>query len=62
MCTAKFFTENVAKSNDLFCIGNADLIATKKKMHLTCTLSGGIWQIFGSGTDIGMFATSADEV
>lgn len=62
MCTAKFLTENVAKSNDLFCIGNADLIATKKKMHLTCTLSGGIWQIFGSGTDIGMFATSADEV
>ena len=38
MCTAKFFSENVAKSNDFFCIGNADLIATKNKLHLTSSV------------------------
>ena len=38
MCTAKFFSENVARSNDFFCIGNADLIATKNKLHLTSSV------------------------
>lgn len=62
MCTAKFFSDNVAKSNDFFCVGNVDLFAPKQNCTWSAHLSGGIWQIFGSGTDIGMFAPSADEV